>query len=486
MVRTLVSILLVVAAVIGLAIGVYAFGNLLLVIRGLLPGKDAGAAAWVFSSIPIAVVAALAALIAACLGAIVIAMLPIPKVPLNYNLRNLQVRWLTLLLTSAAIVLVVGLLTLMLAFVKGMDRLTEGTANPANVVILADGATDEAFSRLDPYGIEQLPQDLQNEVARNADGKFLFSKEVYVVVTHQSRTLAAGGGKRRFVQMRGIEDPVISGLVHDITLDQSVPGKPGRWFSPTGEKEVVLGSGVAKLFAQDLGKENLEPGDEIEIGKWKWKVAGVMNPSSSTFGSEIWVHDSIVQTNFGRNNSYSAFVAQVKDPSRIELAVDALKNTSTVKFNVVQEKDYYAKLTATNDQFRTAILFVAVVMAIGGVLGVMITMFAAVSQRTRDIGVLRLLGYSRWQILASFLLESLAIGLVGGILGVGIGCLCDGFTATSILSGAQGGGKSVVLRLTVDASVIRTGLVFALVMAALGGIIPAVNATRLRPLESLR
>ena len=484
--RTLVPITLVLAAALGLGIGVYTFFNLLLVIRGLLPPADAGAVSIVFRGIAIFVVGSLAALIAASLFAIVIAILPIPKVPLNYNLRNLQVRWLTLLLTSLAIVLVVSLLTLLLAFVKGMDRLTEGTANPANVVILADGATDEAFSRLDPFGIELLPQDVQNEIAKSPDGKFLFSKEVYVVVTHQGMTATGEKGKRRFCQMRGLEDPVVSGLVHDITLDQSAPGKPGRWFSPTGEKEVVLGSGVAKLFAQDVGKEHLEPGDTIEIGKWTWRVAGIMNPSSSTFGSEIWVHDSIVQTNFGRNNSYSSFVAQVKDPARIAAAVVALKDLNTIKFNVSSEKDYYAKLTSTNDQFRATILFIAVVMAIGGVLGVMITMFAAVSQRTRDIGVLRLLGYARWQILASFLLESLTIGLVGGILGVGIGFLCDGFTATSILAGSGGGGKSVVLRLTVDASVIGTGLVFALVMAALGGILPAINATRLRPLESLR
>jgi hypothetical protein len=74
---------------------------------------------------------------------------------------------------------------------------------------------------------------VQNEVAKAADGNYLFSKEVYVIVTHQSKTLAGGGGKRRFVQMRGVADPVVSAKVHDIELDQSVPGKPGRLFAPT-------------------------------------------------------------------------------------------------------------------------------------------------------------------------------------------------------------------------------------------------------------
>jgi ABC-type antimicrobial peptide transport system permease subunit len=436
-----------------------------------------------------------------------VAVFPIPKVPLTYNLRNLQVRWRTIAFSSIAIVLVVGLLTMMLAFVKGMDRLTEESGNPANILILADGATDEAFSRLDPYGVQQLPQDVQNEVARTKDGEFLFTKEVYVIVTHiieksgdrgkgkavEEKPIEGGkedsregtGGKRRFVQMRGVDNPVIAGLVHDITL-KDFPGRPSRWFASTGEKEVVLGHGVARMFGHDLGKEIVMPGDTLKIGRWTWTVAGVMNPANSTFGSEVWVHDGFVQANFGRNNSYSSFVVQVKDPARCHAAAKALKDISGVSFTVAPETEYYAKLTATNEQFRKTFLFVAAVMAVGGALSVMITMFAAVSQRIRDIGVLRLLGYARWQVLCSFLVEALAIGVLGGILGIAIGSLCDGATASSIVSSGAGGGKTIVLRLTVDLSVVLTGMAFALVMSAVGGFLPAFNAMRLRPLESLR
>ena len=84
-------------------------------------------------------------------------------------------------------------------------------------------------------------------------------------------------------------------------------------------------------------------------------------------------------------------------------------------------------------------------MAVGGVFGVMNTMFAAISQRIKDIGVLRILGFARWQILVSFFLESLVLALVGGLLGCALGSLADGWTATSIVCSGQGGGKSVVL-----------------------------------------
>jgi ABC-type antimicrobial peptide transport system permease subunit len=129
---------------------------------------------------------------------------------------------------------------------------------------------------------------------------------------------------------------------------------------------------------------------------------------------------------------------------------------------------------------------VAVVMAIGGVFGVMNTMFAAIAQRTKDIGVLRLLGFKRWQVLVAFLLESMAIALIGGLIGVALGTLCDGYAVTSIASSGQGGGKSVAAKLVVDRDVMLIGMLFTLVMGRLGGLVPALSAMRLKILESLR
>jgi ABC-type antimicrobial peptide transport system permease subunit len=125
-------------------------------------------------------------------------------------------------------------------------------------------------------------------------------------------------------------------------------------------------------------------------------------------------------------------------------------------------------------------------MALGGIVGIMNTMYAAISQRTKDVGLLRILGYSRGQVLRSFFLESMLLALLGGLLGCAVGSLANGFTATSILSGGQGGGKSVVIKLVADWSILGIGLSFALVMGCVGGLIPALSAMRLRALESLR
>ncbi len=121
---------------------------------------------------------------------------------------------------------------------------------------------------------------------------------------------------------------------------------------------------------------------------------------------------------FGKE-TYTSLVLRAVD----EQAAVRLKDFFNLEFKkaavqALLEREYFASLAETNKQFLVAVVFVAVVMAVGGVFGVMNTMFAAISQRTKDIGVLRLLGFARWQILASFLLESLVIGLVGGALGL--------------------------------------------------------------------
>src|SRR4051812_20011250 len=148
---------------------------------------------------------------------LLLTLTPLRKVPLTYNLRNLQIRWKTTLVTALAFTMVTALLTVMLAFVTGMRKLTEGSGHPGNVLVLSDGATDEAFSNLPKFSIELLPGDLQKLIQK--DGKtYLATQEVYVIVTHKIPNAAPGGRQRRFVQMRGLDNPRIAGLVHEVTL----------------------------------------------------------------------------------------------------------------------------------------------------------------------------------------------------------------------------------------------------------------------------
>jgi ABC-type antimicrobial peptide transport system permease subunit len=416
-------------------------------------------------------------------------------VPFRYNLRNLQARWKTSLVTGVAFALVVALLTIMLAFVKGMERLTEGTGQPGNIIVLSEGAIDEAFSNLPPsISILQLPSDIQSMVRRDqdADGKsskFWAVKEVYIFANQELPPSGTGEERERLLQMRGVDDPIMAGKVHGVELEQ------GQWFSPSGlnnqgEYQIVLGHGMAKVFGQDKGTGPVGPGETITIGPRNWRVAGVMKPSNSVFASEVWAKDDFVARYFGNlkdgSMTYNSMVLRLKDPALAGKAAEQIKKIRTEQtFTAIPETAYYAKQSQTSQQFLDAIKVVAMIMAFGGILGIMNTMFAAISQRTKDIGVLRLLGFSRWQVLRSFLLESVVVAFLGGLLGCGLGLLADGWTATSLVT-AQGSERIVVLRLAVDGRTLAIGMLFALVIGSVGGLIPALIAMRLRPLDSLR
>jgi ABC-type antimicrobial peptide transport system permease subunit len=312
-----------------------------------------------------------------------------------------------------------------------------------------------------------------------------------------------GRTKRRFLQTRGVDDPEMSALVHGLKLADG-----GRWFSPAGvgplpdagpddapAVEVVLGPGIAREMALDRTPEanaaarnpkRLEPGDTFSLNDRAWLVVGLLESSGSTYDSEVWAKQSLVGKMFGKEN-YSSLVVRAADAAAAEKLRDYFAEEYTrAKLAAIVETKYFEGLSSTNAQILVGAMIVAGFTAVGGIFGVMNTMFAAISQRVKDIGVLRLLGYRRRQILVSFLLESMLLALVGGLLGCAIGLLADGWTATSVVSSGQGGGRLVVLKLTVDATVLCTGMLLALLMGLLGGLFPSLTAMRLSALDALR
>jgi putative ABC transport system permease protein len=427
------------------------------------------------------------------------------KIPLSYLVRNLTVRWRTTMMTALAFVLVISLLTVMMAFVNGMYRLTQSSGQPGNVMVLADGATDESFSNLvapDMADIENQPGILRE------NDRPLCSRETYLVVTQPIENAVPGKPSRRFMQVRGLDDSRMAGRVHGLEL---YPG--GAWFSDAGVREVeqknaagpgnsptqplieaVVGEGVARVLAGDQkhesgsapARDRLDVGDVFTLGDRKWVVVGVLKSAGSTFDSEIWAKRGMIGPMFGKEN-YSSLVLRTAGPAEAKKLKDFFNNDYKKAAVLAQvETDYFDNLSGTNRQFLFAIAFVTVIMAIGGVMGVMNTMFAAVSNRVKDIGVLRLMGYSRSQVMFAFLLESLLIAMVGGAIGCALGSLVDGWTANSIVSSGGGGSKFVVLRLSIDVQTLLLGFVLAMAMGLLGGFLPAFSAVRLKPLEALR
>ena len=247
-------------------------------------------------------------------AAVLIALVLLGRVPISYNLRNLVVRWKTTLMTALAFTLVVSLLVVMLAFVGGMVRLTESSGQPGNVIILSDGATDEAFSNLPAGDVA----DLANQPGIVAEeGRPLASPETYLVVNQLIPNAGAGRPKRRFLQLRGIEDAALAAAVHALPLYDG-----GTWFSKAGVRELpaagarsrmsaieaVLGEGIAREMGRDRtpeqlaaarNRERLDVGDTFSLGDRTWIVAGVLQSDGSTFDSEVWAKRGVIAPLFG-------------------------------------------------------------------------------------------------------------------------------------------------------------------------------------------
>lgn len=423
------------------------------------------------------------------------------RVPITYNLYNLLVRWRTAALMVSAFVAVVGLLVVMLAFVNGMYALTKSSGQPENVIVLSDGATDETFSRLSADEIA----DLENQpgIEHDEQGRPLVSRETYLIANQPLESPPPGRPSRRFLQVRGVDDSEISIRVHGLRLLEG-----GRWLSPAGVSplpgappdaapavECLLGVGIAREMAldraveqqaQSRNPEQLEVGDTFELSDRVWVVVGIIDAQGSSYGSEVWAKQSLIGQMFGKSNYTTLVLKTANEESARALRDYLINDYSKAKLNAQLETVYFESLSETNVQILFGVIIVTVFTAIGGIFGVMNTMYAAINQRVRDIGILRLLGFHRGHILVSFLLESLVLALIGGTIGCALSTLSHGMTANSVVSSGQGGGKLVVLTLTVDWSVLSSGMILAWLMGFVGGLIPSLSAMRLSALEALR
>lgn len=460
-------------------------------------------------------------------------LLLIGRVPLAYNLRYLWVRRRDTIMTAVVFTVVVAVVIVLLAFVNGMYKLNENTGIPGNVLVLSEGSTDELFSNLafgdvnnvtqliirddeknqplpKPIGVQQLVPGPDGKPLVGADGKVqllppdapaaikekaphLASFETYMVMNQEVPTRPGEPKRRRFLQVRAMENVHVAAAVHNIEL---YPG--GEWFNKRSVVEqggktylaCVIGEGAASTLGPDLGKPRLEVGDTFRLGDDDWMVVGLMKTQGTTYGSEIWTGiTNTVVAGTGKANKYTTLVLRMEDNSEAGargMAYFLQYRYDQVKLKAYAEPDYYKELTKTNEQFLFWIVTLAVVMAVGGVFGVMNTMFASIAARIKEVGVLRIIGFKRWQILISFMLESLIIATIGGALGCLLGLFANFFEASSTLSGGQGGGKSVSLKLIVDYQTIAAGMLFTLLMGRLGGLVPALSAMRMEILESLR
>ena len=383
-------------------------------------------------------------------------------IPIKYNLRYLMTRWTNTLMTAATFALVVAVFVIIMSLARGIERALTSTGDPLNVLIMRPGAQSEGQSSIDIeryHVVRSYPG-----IARDETGEPLAAPEIIVLVNKPK----AGDGKPSNLQIRGVHP-----LVFKIRPEVQIVG--GRVFRP-GLREVIVSRSVSRRF------KNMSIGETPQIGKVRMTIVGVFEARGSAIDSEMWADYREIMQAFDRQ-TYSTVVVRARDAAAVDAILRTVAGDRRVKLSAKTEMKYYQEQTSTSGPLKAFGIFLAVIMSIGASFAGMNAMYASVASRVREIATLRVLGFTPFSILASFLIESVFLALIGGLLGCALSLPINGLaTGTTNFQTFS----EIVFYFTITPDLMLRGLIFAAVMGAVGGILPALAAARQPILQALR
>ncbi|ULA63785.1 MAG: FtsX-like permease family protein [Nitrospira sp.] len=381
----------------------------------------------------------------------------------SYSVRNVWVRSSTNALTVAGLALVSLVLLAVLMLGNGLNRALIESGSTDNVLLLRKGATTEiasGISRDQAHIVQALAG-----IAQTSAGEPLAIPELVVLISLKK----TGAESAANVVVRGTQ-PDTFALRPQATLVQ------GRLWRP-GTAEIVIGAQIAKRFLPG------GLGAHLRIGKREWQVVGIFDAQGTAFDSEIWGDADQLMAAYGRD-SYSSLTARLAHPTAFQPLDDTIGTDARLLLQVKREREYYREKSMTMATFiRLLGLTFTGIFAVGAILGGTMTMYGAVASRTREIGMLRALGFSSSTILASFLCESLLIGALSGLLAIGGGTALQFVTLSTMNFSTF---SELAFRLTLTPASILITLAFAIGISLLGGIPPALRAARLPVTSALR
>ncbi len=382
-------------------------------------------------------------------------------IPLAYNLRNLMVRKTTTLMTALGIALTVAVLLAVLALVNGLSTAFASSGNPLQVLVMRKGSTAELNSGL----TREVFQTLKSlpGIARQGEEP-MASLEIVTVINIPSVDSPEG----KNLTLRGLLP--IGVQMRDLKMQQ------GRWFN-AGQREIVVGKSIVKRYP------GAQLGSQLRFGRGPWTIVGVMDGGQSAVNSEIFGDLNQISSDFNRSDGLSSVLIRATDAAAAPALINTLNDDRRLNVTAISEKEYFDSQTSAAAPLQFLGLFISIVMAVGSSFAAMNTMYAAVARRAREIGTLRVLGFSQGGILFSFFIESLLLSLLGGI----IGCILV-LPLNNITTGVGSfvTFSEIAFNFRVGPSIMLTGLGFALFMGAIGGLFPARMAAKKEILTALR
>lgn len=359
--------------------------------------------------------------------------------------------------------LVVFVFAAVLMLARGLQRTLVQTGSSDNVVVIRKSSESEVQS-----GVDRLQASIietQPEIAAGADGRRLVAKELVVLIALPKR----GTDKPSNIVIRGIEEK-------SMTLRPQVRLAAGR-MPRFGSSEIIAGSSIAERF------EGGGIGESLRFGMRDWTVVGIFDAGNTGYSSEIWGDVNQFMQAF-RRPVFSSVIFRLRESSAFEQVKKRIEGDPRLSLEAMRETRYYEKQSEMMAKFlRILGITLTLIFSIGAIIGAMITMFAAVANRVAEIGTMRALGFLRKNILFAFLVESLSLGIVGGMVGLFFASFLQFFTVSTLNFQTF---SELAFSFAMTFEIFAEAIGFSLIMGFIGGVLPAVRAARMNIVEALR
>ncbi|HEV8129484.1 MAG TPA: ABC transporter permease [Candidatus Eisenbacteria bacterium] len=384
------------------------------------------------------------------------------RIPVVYNWRNLGQRRVSTALTALGIALVAWVFIFTLALAGGFESALRSTGSPDNAIIVRSGSTAELTSIITREAAAVFQS--QPEIARAPDGQPLATAELVVVWN-----LPRKSGTTTNVVVRGIgpKSAALRPRIHMVA---------GRMFRP-GLNEIVVGHLMSQRF------QNASVGDKLKLSGREWTVVGVFDAEGTGYDSEIWGDVELFMPVFDRP-VYQSVIVRLDDRSHFAALKKRLEADPRMAAAVHHEDEFYAAQAGVLAQLLRGLgIFVTLIMALGAIFGALNTMYASVGARTKEIGTLRAIGFSKGAVLLSILIESTLLALLGGAIGCLLALPVRGFTTGTMTFSTF---SELAFRFAITPGMLIAGLIFAAAMGLVGGFFPARKAASMPIVEALR
>jgi putative ABC transport system permease protein len=380
------------------------------------------------------------------------------------NLRTIPQRLSSSGVAIVGIAGVVVVLVSVLSIAAGFSAAMQGSGSDARALVMRTGADSEMTS-----GIGGTEADIIKQApGLRRDGQVaVASAELYVIIDLPKRSTGTAAN----VPMRGVEQTAFA-------VRDEVSIVEGRMFE-FGTNEVIVGRGANGQFA------GLTVGNVIESGQSTWKVVGVFEADGGVAETEVWIDARVLQGVYRRGNSFQLVLARLESSEDFDRFRDWLTTNPQLNVQVRRESEYYAQQSRSLSSLIQGVGFgIALLMGIGAVFGAILTMYTAVSTRAREIATLRALGFNSGSVVVSVLVESLALGAIGGVIGGAAAYFGFNGYQTSTINFQTFSQVAFAFRVTPE--LLGLGLFYALLLGLVGGLFPAIRAARLPIPTALR